>query len=122
MTRKPCIRLPRIASIFAVALLWAGAALAAGAGYPNRTITLVHGYGAGGSSDIGCRLLAEALREVTGQSVIVEPRPGALVRSTSTGTRMSRWTCSTWWSIFATGDWAAFAIFGRADSIFFSAK
>ena len=26
-------------------------------------------------------------------------RPGALVRSTSTGTRCSRWTCSTWWAI-----------------------
>lgn len=52
-------------------------ALAQGGGYPNRPITLTHGYGAGGSSDIGCRLLAEALREVVGQSVIVEPRPGA---------------------------------------------
>ncbi|HZY16648.1 MAG TPA: tripartite tricarboxylate transporter substrate binding protein [Ramlibacter sp.] len=77
MTRTTGIRLPRIASILASALLCAGAALAAGADYPSRTITLVHGYGAGGSSDIGCRLLADALREVTGQPVIVEPRPGA---------------------------------------------
>ena len=33
-------------------------------------------------------------------------RPGALVRSTSTGTRCSRDTCSTWWSISVTGDCA----------------
>ena len=33
-------------------------------------------------------------------------RPGALVRSTSTGTRCSRATCSTWWSIVETGDCA----------------
>ena len=33
-------------------------------------------------------------------------RPGALVRSTSTGTRCSRATCSTWWSISVTGDCA----------------
>ncbi len=33
-------------------------------------------------------------------------RPGAAVRSTSTGSRVSGWTCSTWWVIFATGDWA----------------
>ncbi len=30
-------------------------------------------------------------------------RPGALVRSTSTGTRCSRDRCSTWWSISLTG-------------------
>ena len=33
-------------------------------------------------------------------------RPGALVRSTSTGRRCSRSTCSTWWVISATGDCA----------------
>lgn len=52
-------------------------AIASDGGYPNKPITLTHGYGAGGSSDIGCRLLAEALREVTGQPVIVDPKPGA---------------------------------------------
>ena len=33
-------------------------------------------------------------------------RPGALVRSTSTGTRFSRETCRTWWSICEIGDCA----------------
>ena len=33
-------------------------------------------------------------------------RPGALVRSTSTGTRCSRGIRSTWWSIWTTGDCA----------------
>lgn len=52
-------------------------ALAQGGAYPNKPITLTHGYGGGGSSDLGCRLLAEALSRVIGQPVIVEPRPGA---------------------------------------------
>ena len=33
-------------------------------------------------------------------------RPGALVRSTSTGTRWSRETCSTWCDMVETGDCA----------------
>jgi tripartite-type tricarboxylate transporter receptor subunit TctC len=71
------IRIPRRTAILASAFLWIGSAFAAGSDYPNRAITLVHGYGAGGSSDIGCRLLAEALKDATNQTVIVEPRPGA---------------------------------------------
>ena len=41
-------------------------------------------------------------------------RPGALVRSTSTGTRCSRLRCSTWWCMVETGDCAESAswVFG----------
>jgi len=45
--------------------------------YPNKTITLMHGFPAGGSSDVGCRLVAEALRKVIAQPVVVEAKPGA---------------------------------------------
>jgi tripartite-type tricarboxylate transporter receptor subunit TctC len=45
--------------------------------YPNRPITLQVGFGAGGSSDVGARILADALKKVIGQPVMVENKPGA---------------------------------------------
>ncbi len=45
--------------------------------YPNRPITIMVGFGAGGSSDVGVRILAEALKKVIGQPVLVENKPGA---------------------------------------------
>jgi tripartite-type tricarboxylate transporter receptor subunit TctC len=45
--------------------------------WPTRTITIVHGYPAGGPSDLIARILAEGLTKALGQSVIVEARPGA---------------------------------------------
>ena len=46
--------------------------------YPNRDIRLVVGYAAGSGPDITTRRLADALRKATGQTVIVENKPGAL--------------------------------------------
>jgi tripartite-type tricarboxylate transporter receptor subunit TctC len=45
--------------------------------WPNRPITLVHGFVAGGATDIVARILAEGLTRRLGQQVVVEPRPGA---------------------------------------------
>src|ERR1700728_4154626 len=45
--------------------------------WPSRTITIVHGFSAGGPSDIIARVIADGLQRALGQSVIVEPRPGA---------------------------------------------
>lgn len=45
--------------------------------WPTKTITLLCGYSAGGSSDLGCRYLAEALRKDLGVPVIVENVPGS---------------------------------------------
>lgn len=45
--------------------------------YPNRPVTIMVGFGAGGSSDVGVRILAEALKKVIGQPVLVENKPGA---------------------------------------------
>ena len=53
------------------------AALAAQGKYPSRTITLSHGFGAGGNSDTVARIIAPVLAERLGQQVIVEPRVGA---------------------------------------------
>lgn len=45
--------------------------------WPDKAITLLCGYSAGGSSDLGCRYVAEALREELGVPVIVENIPGS---------------------------------------------
>lgn len=45
--------------------------------YPNRPVTIMVGFGAGGSSDVGVRVLGEALKKVIGQPVLVENKPGA---------------------------------------------
>lgn len=46
-------------------------------GWPQRTITLMHGFGAGGNADSISRLLASALAEQLGATVIVDAKPGA---------------------------------------------
>ena len=45
--------------------------------YPGRPITIQVGFGAGGSSDVGVRVLAESLKKIIGQPVLVENKPGA---------------------------------------------
>lgn len=45
--------------------------------WPTKAVTLLCGYSAGGSSDLGCRYLAEALKEELGVPVIVENVPGS---------------------------------------------
>jgi tripartite-type tricarboxylate transporter receptor subunit TctC len=45
--------------------------------YPERNITLIVPFAAGGASDISSRIMAEALTKILGQSVIVENVAGA---------------------------------------------
>jgi tripartite-type tricarboxylate transporter receptor subunit TctC len=45
--------------------------------WPSRTITIFHGFPAGGPSDVVARLIADGLQKALGQPVIVEPRTGA---------------------------------------------
>ena len=47
------------------------------AGWPNRPITLVHGFAPGGATDTAARIMAEGLTRRLGQQVMVNPRPGA---------------------------------------------
>jgi tripartite-type tricarboxylate transporter receptor subunit TctC len=67
--------LPRIAASIVLAFVVAGAA--AQGSYPNRPITVVVGFTAGGSTDIVTRLVAEEMRKAWGQPVVVDNRPGA---------------------------------------------
>lgn len=45
--------------------------------WPERNVTIVVPYAAGGSTDIMARLLAEKLRPELGVSIVIENRPGA---------------------------------------------
>ena len=67
--------LKRLILLALIALLPAVAA--AQENYPSRPIHLVVGFGAGSSSDVTARLLAQKLGELIGQNVIVENKPGA---------------------------------------------
>ena len=45
--------------------------------FPNRTVTIVVAFAAGGTSDIIARLLANKMTDYTGTPVVVEDIPGA---------------------------------------------
>lgn len=45
--------------------------------YPSKPVTIVVGYGAGGSSDLGVRMLQPHLEKELGQSVVVVNKTGA---------------------------------------------
>lgn len=46
-------------------------------GYPAKSIRMLVGFPVGVSSDTGARLISQKLSDYTGQSVVVENRPGA---------------------------------------------
>ncbi|WP_160123498.1 Bug family tripartite tricarboxylate transporter substrate binding protein [Rhodovarius lipocyclicus] len=50
---------------------------AALAAFPDRVVTIVNGFAAGGSSDIAARIAAPRISQALGQTVVVENRPGA---------------------------------------------
>lgn len=47
------------------------------AAWPERPITMLHGFAPGGGADANARIAAEGLTRILGQSVIVESKPGA---------------------------------------------
>ena len=47
------------------------------AAWPERPISLIHGFGPGGGVDVTARILAKGLSERLGQPVLVESKPGA---------------------------------------------
>jgi tripartite-type tricarboxylate transporter receptor subunit TctC len=45
--------------------------------YPDRPVKVVVGFTAGGGTDVAARVIAQKLSEATGQSFVIENRPGA---------------------------------------------
>lgn len=70
-TLKSCVW----ATVFGVAAI-GGQALAQDA-YPNKAITLIVPYGAGGTTDLIGRALAEGMGKHLNQTIVVENKPGA---------------------------------------------
>ncbi len=48
--------------------------------YPNRTIRIVIGFGAGGGTDTVARIFAQKLQETIGGTILIENKPGAAGR------------------------------------------
>ena len=63
--------------LFALALAAFCAIPAAADTYPSRVVKIIVPFGAGGPADVYARVLAKHLSEETGQSFVVEDRPGA---------------------------------------------
>jgi len=67
----------RIFSALLVALTLGMPAVATADGYPDKPITLVVGFAAGGSADVIGRTVGRELATVLGQQIVVENKPGA---------------------------------------------
>src|SRR5579863_8350488 len=57
--------------------LLAGSAHAQNTSFPDRPIKMLVGFGAGGSTDVAARIVAQKMSEILGQTVLVENRTGA---------------------------------------------
>jgi tripartite-type tricarboxylate transporter receptor subunit TctC len=72
-------RAPNRRDVLAASAAFAGLGLASARAqsFPTRPITFVVAHGAGSSTDVVARLVAEHAQGPLGQPVVVEPRPGA---------------------------------------------
>ncbi|MGE0036428.1 MAG: tripartite tricarboxylate transporter substrate-binding protein [Xanthobacteraceae bacterium] len=73
---RPFAAVPACAALAALAFAIATPGAAQGT-YPNRSLLLTHGFGAGGNGDVVSRIVGEAISPRLGQPVVIEPRPGA---------------------------------------------
>jgi tripartite-type tricarboxylate transporter receptor subunit TctC len=66
-----------LTSVAAIAVAAAALAPAAAQDYPNRPITLVVPYAAGGGNDVMARAAADRMSKTLGQQIVIENRGGA---------------------------------------------
>ncbi len=79
------------------AAVWPVAARGQQNDYPNRTVRIVIGFGAGGGTDTVSRIVAQKLQEILGGTFLIENKPGGggrlapdtVAKSTPTATRCS---------------------------------
>ena len=62
------------------AAAWPVAARGQQIDYPNRTVRIVIGFGAGGGTDTVARIVAQKLQETIGGTILIENKPGAAGR------------------------------------------
>lgn len=70
----------KAANLCSVALVSAGILMsssALAAGYPEKAITFINPYSAGGPSDVLARIVAKEMSTILGQPIIVQNKPGA---------------------------------------------
>ena len=78
LTLKTFTRRTGIKTLAAAALLASGMGTAvAQDGYPNKPLTMVVPFSAGGTTDILARIVGQALGQDLGQTIIIENKPGA---------------------------------------------
>src|SRR5262249_29878263 len=79
-TREVDMQFPRRSTMAVttalVALTWLAAADSRAQDFPSRVIRVVVAFPAGGPTDFVARLLADTLKPLLGQNVLVENRPG----------------------------------------------
>ncbi len=68
---------PLLPLIITAAAMWLCAAPASAQTFPSKSVRIVVGFAAGGSTDVIARLMAQRLTEILGQTVVVENRTGA---------------------------------------------
>jgi tripartite-type tricarboxylate transporter receptor subunit TctC len=67
----------RLAALSAALAFFGLAGAAHAQDYPSRTVKIVVAFPAGGPTDFVARVLADKLKGILGQSVIIENKPGA---------------------------------------------
>ena len=70
-------RVAAVAAVFAAGVTVTGAAVAAGAAWPQKPVSVVVPFPAGGSTDTIARYLAQPLNEKLGQPFVIDNKPGA---------------------------------------------
>ncbi len=72
----PTLRRRNLFGSLAMAAAWPSVA-ATQSPYPTKPIRIVHGYGPGSNPDVIARVISPSLMSTLGQSMIIEPKPGA---------------------------------------------